>query len=290
MCIEEKETNIRETSERLYRKRYLGECEIDSYMYKSFIKDGESEINKFINTFICAGMPEKKEILFTRKLIEELQKVAKSNNVELSTLINCYLLQMLERNKETRVFTKARKVYIDNNLYERSEYIKRCESKERIRKNIFSDDFIKYGQISFSNTTKDEETYIKNFLLNKGYSVKEIKKIESEEKQTFGTVKTKEGRVMNPIEIVIDMCVINNKTGQIIDALNFKDTHYTFIPTRLGFHYMILNDKKLELNNYQDIENYLNRKLKGGKKVWDLYKEYLELNPIPMKNQKTELK
>lgn len=288
MCIEEKESNIRETAERLYRKRYLGECEVDSYVYKSFIKDSDNEMNKFINTFIYAGLPEKKEIFFIKELIEELQEVAKSNNVELSTLINCYLLQMLERNKETKALTKGKKVYINNNLYEKSEYIKRCETKDQVRKNIFSDDFIKYEKISFSNTSKDEEIYIKNFLLNKGYSIEEIKSLEKEEKKIFGTFKTKEGEVMKPIKIVIDMCVMNNRTSQLLDAFNFKEDHYIFVSTRLGFHYMILNDEKLGLNNYQDIESYLNKQLKEGVKIWDLYKKYLELNPATMQREKAE--
>ena len=46
---------------------------------------------------------------------------------------------------------------------------------------------------------------------------------------------------------------------------------------------MILNDEKiikeLNLNGYKEIENHLNTMLKGGKKIWDLYKEYLEENP-----------
>lgn len=279
MCIEGKEKNIRETSERLYRKRYLGECEIDSYVYESFINEEDSDFNKFLNTFICAGMPEKKEILFTSDLIKELQEIAKLNNTDLSTLINCYLLQMLERNKETRQFTKARKVYIENNLYEKSEYIKGCENKEQVKNNIFSDDFIKYGEISFINKHKDEEIYIINYLLNKGYSIEQIENIEKEEKQTFGTFKTKEGEVMNPITIVTNMCLVYKKTGKVM-VPNFDVTYINFIPTRLGFHYIILNNNKMGLNGYYDIEKYLNKKLKGGKKIWDLYKEFLEENPM----------
>lgn len=268
MCNKkEKERNIRDTAERLYKLRYLGDTENIEYLYPRFLKEDESEFCNFGNNFIMAGIPTKREIFFTKELLNELEKISDESNVEVSTLINCYLLQMLERNKRTIEHTKARKVYVKNTLYEQSEYIQDCENIDELEKNIFDEDFIQYKEISFKNGSYDESIYIKNVLLNNGYSLEQINEIEKEEKSKFGRFISEEGEEMKPI-------VIKFYLEFEVKALNFEYTAHRFIPTRLGLHYILFKKKK-EFNSYEKIEEFLNENLKGDKKIWDLYKEYL---------------
>lgn len=269
----EKETRIRETAETLYKKRYEGIVDVEEFMYPNFLKEDEyyenecqKEFGKFNSNFIGA-MPRQREIWFTEYLLNELEELSEKSNVELSTLINCYLLQMLERNKRTTEHTKARKAYIKNHFYKASTYIQECETLETLEKNIFDKEFIKYKEISYKNISFDEEIYIKNFLLNKEYSLQQVQQLEKEEKEAFGTFKAEEGEVMHPIHIEFEMTFK-------ISALNFDYQNYIFVPTRLGLHYILLN-KVDNLNNYQDIEAFLNSKLEGDKKIWDLYIDYL---------------
>lgn len=279
----EKEKNIRDTAETLFRRRYEGVVDDHDLLYPNFIKDDahyenecQKEFWKFSSNFIGAGVPRERKIIFTQELLNELEELSEENNVELSTLINCYLLQMLERNKRTTEHTKARKVYVKNSLYSASEYIQKCEKFEVFEKNIFDKDFIKYGEISYKNINFDEEIYIKNFLLNKGYTLQQIQQLEEEEKEVFGTFKTEEGEVMNPIHINFDLTFETESKKPVFD---FDYHGYVFIPTRLGFHYICMNKSK-KYNNYQDIESSLNSKLKGEEKIWDLYKRFLKRHPM----------
>lgn len=271
----EKEKNIRDTAEILYRKRYEGVVDSQDLLYPHIMREDEyyeneyqREYQKFSCNFIGAGVPRRKEIIFTPELLNELEELSEENNVELSTLINCYLLQMLERNKRTTEHTKARKVYIKNSLYPTSTYIDKGEMKEQFEENIFNKEFIKYKELSYKNLTWDEEIYIKNFLINRGYTLEQIHEIEKEEKEIQGTHMYEEGEIMRPKTLHMEM------TFKEVPALNYDYDVYLFIPARLGLHYILLN--KIEtLKNYQDVETYLISKLKGDKKIWDLYADYL---------------
>lgn len=265
----EKERKIRETAETLYKKRYKGITESEEFLYPNFLEGwGDNEFGKFSANFMSAGVPRPREIFFTEDLLNELEELSEENNVEISTLINCYLLQMLERNKRTTEHTKARKAYIRNSLYKSSEYIQKCETIDEFEENVFDKEFINHKEISYKNADFDEEIYIKNFLLNNGYSLEQIQQMEKEEKEVFGTFKTKEGEVMNPINIEFEM------KFKEVPALNYDYKTYVFIPTRLGLHYILLN-KVETLNNYESIERFLNNQLEGVKKIWDLYIDYL---------------
>lgn len=165
----EKEKNIRDTAEALYKKRYEGVIEEHpDPLYPHFIDDvnfiGETkaqmDFGRFNANFIGAGVPRSREIFFTQELLNELDALSEENNVEISTIINCYLLQMLERNKRTTEHTKARKVYIKNSLYAKSTYIDKGETLEQFEENVFAKDFINYKQLSYKNIYWDEEVYI----------------------------------------------------------------------------------------------------------------------------------
>ena len=263
----QKEKRIRETAEALYEKRYQGIVEKESYMYPNFLKEEENEYGKFSATFIGGGIARPKEVFFTEDLLEELNDIAEESNVELSTLINCYLLQMLERNKRTTEHTKARNMYVKNTLFSISEYISDCEKLEEFKANIFDKEFIKHKEITYKNTRLDEEIYIKNFLLNKGYSLNQIEEIEKKEKEIQGTFMSPEGEVMKPITIDRTLGI------EEIPSFSLECKIYKFIPIRLGLHYILLN-KVDHLNNYEDIEIFFNSKLKGDKNIWGLYVDY----------------
>lgn len=273
---EEKESRIRSTAEALYRKRYCGITEPQEMIYPHFMKDDtdyENEVQRehgnFSANFMIGGVPRRREIIFTEALLNELEEISEDSNVELSTLINCYLLQMLERNKRTIEHTKARRMYVKNTLYAPSTYVRECETLEEFETNIFDKDFIKYNTVSYKNSSLDEEIYIKNYLLNKGYSLEQVDHIEREEKEIQGTFLSEEGEVMNPKTIPMQMIV------KECSALNFDYDVHLFIPARLGLHYILLN-KVETLNNYSDIESFLKSKLKNGLTIWDLYAKYLE--------------
>lgn len=275
MCDrKEKEKKIRDTAEILFRKRYEGMIEQDP-MYPNFIKDNkeygknecQQEYGKFSDNFI-GNIPRKRDIWFTEYLLNELEEIAKESNVELSTLINCYLLQMLERNKRTTEHTKARKVYVKNSLYEKSTYIQKSQTAEAFEEKIFDKKFINYKELSYKNIDWDEEIYIKNFLLNNGYTLEQLHQIEKEEKEIQGTFKSEEGKIMNPKILHMEM------TFKEAPSLNFDYDVYLFIPARLGLHYILLN-KSNALKSYQDIETFLISKMEGDKTIWDLYADYL---------------
>lgn len=269
---QEKEKNIRDTAEALYRKRYEGILEEHQEpLYPHFLEktDGETEFSKFNANFIGAGMPRTREIIFTEELLNELNEIAEESNVELSTLINCYLLQMLERNKRTTEHTKARKVYIKNSLYPKCTYIDKGETQEEFEKNIFDKEFIKHRELSYKNIDWDEETYIQNFLLNRGYTLEQIHQIEKEEKEIQGIHRYEEGEIMQPKTIHMEMVV------RECPALNMDYDVYLFIPARLGLHYILLN-KVETFRTYEDVETFITSKLKGDLTIWDLYAKYLE--------------
>lgn len=272
----EKERKIRETAETLYRKIYEGIVEMDEFMYPHFIDNstrfGESkeqvEFARFSSNFMMAGPPRHRKITFTQNLLNELDQLSEDSNVEISTLINCYLLQMLERNKRTIEHTKARRVYIKNSLYAKSTYIDKCETVEQFQENVFTKDFINYKEFSYKNIDWDEELYIQNFLLNRGYTLAQIHQIEKEEKEIQGVGRYEEGEIMQPKTLHM------TATFKKVPALNFDYDVHLFIPARLGLHYILLN-KVETFKNYQDIETFLISKLEGDKTIWDLYTNYL---------------
>jgi hypothetical protein len=273
----EKEKKIRDTAEALYRKRYEGILEEhQDPIYPNFIDDvnfiGETkaqlDFGRFNANFIGAGVPRPREIFFTQELLKELDELSEENNVEISTLINCYLLQMLERNKRTTEHTKARKVYIKNSLYEKSTYIQKCETKEEFEGKVFDKHFIKNKEFSYKNIDWDEEIYIQSFLLNRGYTLDQIHQIEKEEKEIQGIHRYEEGEIMQPKTLHMEM------TFKEVPALNYDYDVYLFIPARLGLHYILLS-KVETLRSYQDIETFLISKSEGGKTIWDLYSDYL---------------
>lgn len=275
-----KEKRVRDNAAKIFKKRYEGIIDYNPFYYRFMKNDDEyeneeqKEYDRFSWNF-SGNIPIKEEIWFTEYILNELKDIAKENNVELSTQINAYLLRMLERDRPTQLHTKARKAYIENNLYPVSSYIQRGESLEKFKKNILKENFFNYKDISYKNNDIDEEIYIINFLLSKGYTLNQIKQIEKEEKEIFGTFQTEEGRVMNPIHIEYDIDFKEPKSKKII--LSQRIDHYIFIPTRLGFHYIIMNKSKNH-NNYEEIEKFLNENLKG-RKIWEFYKEYLKATP-----------
>lgn len=273
----EKERKIRETAEALYRKRYEGILEEhQDPIYTNFIDDvdfiGETkaqmDFGRFNANFIGAGVPRSREIFFTQELLNELDVISEESNVEISTIINCYLLQMLERNKRTIEHTKARKVYIKNSLYSKSTYIDKGETLEQFEGNVFAKNFIKHKVFSYKNIDWDEEIYIQNFLLNRGYTLKQIYQIEKEEKEIQGVGRYEEGEIMQTKTLHMEM------TFKEVPALKYDYDVYLFIPARLGLHYILLN-KVETLKSYQDIETFLTCKLEGQKTIWDLYTDYL---------------
>lgn len=260
MCIEGKEKNIREIAEKLYVKRYFGE---DDYlpMWNSSLNpkwSEDKEENDFINNFGYQH-PIKENIMFNPFVLDELKEIANEKNVNISILINCYILQMLERDRRTVKHTKGKKVYIKNNLYCRSFFICQAETRDEFIKNVFDNNFIKYGQIEYDNEEielvheMNERIYIINYLLNVGYSMEQINNIEREEKEYLKD---------NSIFITFK-----------VDEIDKSYDVPIHISTRLGLHYILFNTTNL--SNYERIEIFLNNKLKGDKKIWDLYQDYL---------------
>jgi hypothetical protein len=273
----EKEKTIRDTAEALYKKRYEGIIkEHPDPLYPHFIDNvsfiGETkaqmDFGRFNANFIGAGVPRPREIFFTQELLNELDALSEESNVEISTIINCYLLQMLERNKRTTEHTKARKVYIKNSLYAKSTYIDKGETLEQFEGNVFAKNFINYKKLSYKNIDWDEEVYIQNFLLNRGYTLDQIHQIEEEEKKIQGIHRYEEGEIMQPKTLHMQMIV------KEVPALNHDYDVHLFIPARLGLHYILLN-KVETLRNYQDIETFLISKLEGTKNIWNLYTDHL---------------
>lgn len=273
------EYRIRSTAEKIFAKRYFGIIDDHTPIWNSPLNptwSDDEEINKFRNNF-SYSLPVSEKILFTDHLLEDLKECAKENNVELSLYINCLLLQMLERNQRTEEHTKGKRAYITNNLYTGSNFISNAETLEEFSKNVLDKEFIKYGEIKYKEKsfTKDEfeqyckeheyvipiseeneRIYIINYLLNNGYSLDQIENIEKEEKEYL------------------------NSNGYISIELYFKCKdikktyeHRLFSSTRLGLHYILLETTNLK--NYDSIENFLNSKLEGDKKIWNLYQDYL---------------
>lgn len=277
--INKNERDVRTTAEKIFSKRYFGIIDDFTPIWNSPLNpqwSDNEEINKFRNNF-CYADPVSEEIMFTSYLLEELKECAKEKNVELSLYINYQLLKMLERDKRTSEHTKGKRAYIKNNLYTGSNFISHAETLEEFSKSIFDKEFIKYGEIKYKEKsfTKDEfeqyckeheyvipiqeeneRIYIINYLLNNGYSLEQIENIEKEEKEYL------------------------NLNGYISIELYFKCKdikktyeHRLFSSTRLGLHYILLETTNLK--NYDSIENFLNSKLQGDKKVWNLYQDYL---------------
>lgn len=282
-CKSEKEKRIRDKAEKLYAKRYWGEKNYKP-TYSLVLSDELPEELKFMANFHLEDIKEK-NILFPGKLFDELEKSANEKNVEVSTLISFYLLQMLERDKQTRDTNgegkrTLKKAYIKNRVYDYSQYIKTCETREQFSKNIDNNNFIKYKEFSFKDRFFDEEIYIKNFLLNFGYSIEQIEQLENEEKEIFGLRRVDNNNEMMKSNIIYIKTTqqFNNKKFDMDIPIAIR------IPVRLGFHYLILNRAKgleqYELDNFNDIEDLLNKKLSRGIKIWELYKEYLEKGSI----------
>jgi hypothetical protein len=271
------EYRIRSTAEKIFAKRYFGIIDDHTPMWNSPLNptwSDDEEINKFRNNF-SYSLPVSEKILFTDHLLEDLKECAKENNVELSLYINCLLLQMLERNQRTEEHTKGKRAYITNNLYIGSNFSSYAETLEEFSKNILDKDFIKYGEIKYKEKSfnkdemeqyfkdheyvipiheENERIYIINYLLNNGYSLEQIENIEKEENEYL------------------------NSNGHISVELYLKDIDHIFekrlsISTRLGLHYILLETTNLK--TYDSIENFLNSKLEGDKKVWNLYQDYL---------------
>ncbi len=275
-----KNKDVKTTAERIYAKRYFGIMEDFSPIWNSSLNpkwSDNTEINDFRNNFgYC--LPIKENILFSPYLLDELKEVAYEKDVNLSILINCYLLQMLERDRRTEAHTKGKRSYIKNNLYTISNFISHAETLEEFSNNILNKNFIKYGEIQYKEKLIDNEKallkhleknngqvklihdvneriYIINYLLNNGYSMKQIEDIEKEEEEYIKS----HGYIT---------------TNLTIEGINKSYEAQITISTRLGLHYILL--ATTNLNDYKSIEGFLNSKLQGDKKVWDLYQDYLD--------------
>lgn len=281
---------VRKRGTELSYKRYSGEKiniktielfeEISPYIEREF-----EEYNYFKN-FTMAGDPLNKEILIAEKLLKELEEEAIKKDVGLSTLISVYLLEMLERNKPTRIFgkgkTKGKSIYISNNLYENSNFIKYVESKEKVEENIFSNRKLEEA-LTYENRAFDEYIYIQNYLINKGYSEEQIQELQKEELEKCGTFESDGIKMMKPYKV--DMEHYFEYKGKKIEALSFDYSVIVYIPARLGFHYVLMQ-KKDSPKTYEGIEELIN---KGGYKVWDLYAKFLEMESQKKTNlQKVE--
>lgn len=154
-----------DTIENLWLKRYKG---IDIDVYEQVLNEDEE----------WADTPrENLTIDLNLDLVAELEHMSEKEGTDISLLIEKMLLQMLERNRETRMSTKGKITYIKTMVYG-SE----CEDHaEEVLKNLKSDDFMKIDKISYKNKLRDIKMYMANYLINNGYSLEQIEEISDKE-------------------------------------------------------------------------------------------------------------
>lgn len=260
---------LRKRGMELSWKRYMGES-IDVAEDLTRYDDIKYSLGNYMSNFLMAGSPMQKEIFIAEKLLNELEEIAAKKEVDLSTLISVYMLEMLERNYPTRVCatgkTKGKANYILNNLYEGSNFIQYSESKEEFKENIFSNRELE-KLLSYESTIFDEYTYIEKYLMSKSYSRKQIEEIQKEEWEEFGVTQNGGIDMVKPYVITLEYKLD-------VEALNFTALHAVYVSVRLGLHYLYMKRSK-GTNTYEEIEETINKKLKGEEKPWDFYKRFL---------------
>lgn len=270
---------LRKRGTELSWKRYMGESiEVNEDLNR--YDDVKYWLDNYMTNFLMAGSPQQKEIVIAEKLLNELEEIAVKKDVDLSTLISVYLLEMLERNYPTRVCatgkTKGKANYIINNLYEGSNFIQYADSKEDFKESIFSNRELEKS-LSYESTIFDEYIYIERYLMSKNYTKYQIEEIQKEEWEEFGVIKNGGIDMVKPYSI-------NLEYKFDVESLNFTALHAVYVSVRLGLHYLYM--KKLKgTSTYEEIEETINQKLKGGEKAWDFYKRFLS-----RKNMETNYK
>ncbi len=263
---------FRKRGTELASKRYSGsimkvEEDIIPYLPRQY------ELQNYMNNFIMAGTPVKKEILIAEELLKELKEEAEKKDVDLSSLITTYLLEQLERNKPTRIFakgkTKGKLTYILNNLYEGSNFIQYAESEKEFEENVFSNREIEQA-LTYENNIFDEYIYIENYLKGKGYTKEQIEKLQKEEWEEYGTIVNNGITMVNPYLIELEHFFEFN--GKVLKAFKLDDIVPVVVSARLGFHYVFMK-KKNTPKTYEEIEELIN---KGRYRIWDYYAIFLE--------------
>ena len=166
---EAKTMEVLNTIQNLWLKRYRGINE----EYEQVLDEGEE---------IWDEPRETIEINLNCELLDEINELSIENNVEISFYIEKMLLQMLERNKETRgkkVIKKYIKTMLSGTDLE--------EHEEEVIENIIKNKkFMKFGKITYRDKVGDLDTYRINYLLNNGYMLNEINEIKEADEEYQG--------------------------------------------------------------------------------------------------------
>ncbi|MBU3174608.1 hypothetical protein [Clostridium estertheticum] len=164
MEIQKKKINNIDTIEDLWLKRYRGIGDI----YNMTLEDDDE----------WADEPrDNVEINLNYELLSELESTSAEEGLSLSLYIEKLLLQMLERNKETRMHTRGKHVYIKTMVGGSL-----CEDDaEEIEQNMKKPDFIKFKDLTYTNKVLDIKIYVANYLINHGYSLEQIEQLSADD-------------------------------------------------------------------------------------------------------------